>query len=160
MTRADMVKLVSAVAALVGVVALVSPPTRPVPTPAGDWREQLPVKTGTPPPAPSATPVPATAFARPPALAGRRMEADASDAEQPAQPAAAPYREERDPADDLAARRFRQGYRWAERNGIDDERDCYRDPGDPFADGCLAALTNADRRYGYRERLWESPWGR
>lgn len=151
MTRADILKLLAAVAGLVLVVALISPSTKPVPAPAGDWRKQLPIKAGTPAPAPSTTAVPATAFAHPPTPVQPSAEAE----DQPAiidrtpERAVVPERVDRDPPDDQDARRFRQGYHWAELNGIDDERDCYRAPGDPFTDGCLAALTDGDRASAY-----------
>ena len=64
MTRAAVLKLLGAAAGLAIVVTLISPPTRPVPTPAGDWRKQLPVKTGVSPPAASTATVPAAALAR------------------------------------------------------------------------------------------------
>jgi hypothetical protein len=159
-TRADILKLIGAVAGLALVVALISPPTRPVPTPAGDWRKQLPVKTGTPPPAASTVPVPAAALTRRPPPVQPQTAAETPPAiDQPPRPAPGIYRDDRPPPDDLAARRFRQGYHWAERNGIDDERDCFRQPGDPFTDGCLAALTNDDRSFGYApDRRYR--WGR
>ena len=150
MTRGDILKLVGAVAGLAGIVALISPPTSPMPAPAGDWRKQLPVKTGTPAPAPSTTSVPATAFDHRPAPAQPRVEeGDPLVIDRPSAPAVVADRGDRLPADDRVARRFRQGYDWAERNEIDDDRDCYRAAGDPFTDGCLAALTDDDRGSDY-----------
>jgi hypothetical protein len=151
MTRADIFKLLGAAAVLTIVVALISPPTKPVPTAAGDWRKQIPVKTGTPVPAEPTTSVPAAALARPPAPA-RPVDPEAVQADVPAQssqPTTVADRDDSLPPDDPVERRYRQGYHWAQRNGIDDERDCFREPGDPFADGCLAALQDGDRGPGY-----------
>jgi hypothetical protein len=155
-TRAAVLKLLGAAAGLAIVVTLISPPTRPVPTPAGDWRKQLPVKTGVSPPAASTATVPAAALAR------RSPPVQPKIAEE-MQPAMVPDDDDRVAPDDLVARRFRQGYHWAERNGVDDERDCFRQPGDPFTDGCLAALTNRDRSFGYGPaagRFRRDRWGR
>lgn len=150
MTRGDILKLLGAVAGLVAVVALISPPTRPMPAPAGDWRKQLPVKTGTPAPAPSTASVPATAFDHRPAPVPPRVdEGNQAGIDQPPAPAIAADRDDRFPPDDELARRFRQGYHWGERNGIHDERDCYRAADDPFTDGCLAAMTDDDRASAY-----------
>jgi hypothetical protein len=150
MTRADVFKLLGAAIVLAIVVALISPPTKMLPTAAGDWRKQIPVRTGTPVPAGPTGAVPAAALARPPAPAPPVVadEGVADAAAQPAPPAAAADRDDRFLPDDLAERRYRQGYHWAQRNGVEDERDCYREPGDPFADGCLAALRDGDDRRG------------
>jgi hypothetical protein len=162
-TRADVLKLLGAAAGLAIIVTLISPPTRPVPAPAGDWRKQLPVKTGTPPPAASTATVPAAALARRPPPVEPVFEEVAHQATNERPPAMPTRDDDRAAPDDLAARRFRQGYHWAERNGVDDERDCFRQPGDPFTDGCLAAMTNRDRSYGYRSDdggFRRDRWGR
>jgi hypothetical protein len=164
MTRADILKLVGAAAGLAAVVALITPPTKPVPTAAGDWRKQLPVKTGTPAPGPSTVPVPAAALAPPPLpVRPATEEAAATDpTDHPPAPPPAYDRNDRPPSEDDIARRFRQGYHWAQRNGVDDERDCYRSQGDPFTDGCLAALREGDDdddrppRFGpFRRNGWD-----
>jgi hypothetical protein len=157
MTRADILKLLAAVAALVGIVALVLPPTKPVPAPAGDWRKQIPVKTGTPPPAASTVAVPPSALIRKPPPP--KVVPEATPVTE--QPGAQADRDDRYPPEDPVARRFRQGYLWAERNSIDDEQECYREEGDPFTDGCLAAVTDPRRGHAPRHRRDRyDPWWR
>jgi hypothetical protein len=79
-------------------------------------------------------------------------EAESSD--QPTQSATAPASEDRAPLGDSAEQRYRQGYHWAQRNDIDDERDCAGQPGDPFVEGCRAALRDGDD-----DRSAGDPWG-
>ncbi len=128
MSRADVLKLFGAAAGLAIIVALISPPTKPVPAPAGDWRKQIPVKTGTPAPAASTAPVPAAALLRrPPPASSRQRGARPRPRRGPAVPPATSSRCRRSrAARGPRERRYRQGYHWAQRNDIDDERDCYR----------------------------------
>jgi hypothetical protein len=124
------------------------------------------VKTGTPAPAPSPVAVPAAALASPPPAArAAAAPVPTNEVEEPASRTVVTLdnRDDRDapPVEDFNAEaRYRQGYRWAERNGIGDYRDCYLGPGDPFTAGCLAWLRDADgahdqaysgddRRYGW-----------
>ena len=145
MTLTDVIKLLGAAAVLALVVTLITPSTKPVAAAAGDWRKQIPVKTGMAPPASSTGIVPADALSRRPPPAPPAAEQLPSDdvVEQPSDAVAASDRGVR-LSDDIGERRFRQGYRWAESNDVDDERDCYRDPGDPFTDGCIAWLRDSD----------------
>lgn len=158
MTLANVAKLLAAAAALAVAVVAMSPPTQPVAGPVADWRKEIPVKTGMAPPASVTGVVPASALSRPPPLV-RAPAAPATVEEEPSGPA---DRDSGPSADDeAAARRFHQGYRWAERNDVEDPRYCFTEPGDPFIAGCMARLREAnDDRGHYSYESWREAWRR
>jgi hypothetical protein len=149
---ANLAKLLGLAGVVAVIVAVVSPPTRPVASPAADWRRQIPVKTGTAPPAAVTGVVPPNALSRPPPVQPTPAPAPAEARDDDGYGASdedAVVRRDDGAYQEVAERRYRQGYRWAKRYRIEDERYCYQAPDDPFIAGCMAGLyDNDDDRRG------------